>query len=405
MNEHSRYIAGVDIGTTTVRSVVASLDSHNQPTIVGVSQYENTGMKKGIISHLEGPAKAVDESLIELENVSGYQISRASFSINGSHLLSNKVEGMIALASSENRVLESDIERLREVSTIGKIPANRETIDFIPYSYILDGQGGISNPLDMSGSRLEVRANVVSSMIPHQSNIEQIADLADLEVNRIIPSVMAAGRAVLTEKQRESGVAVIDLGATTTGIAIYEDGDLQYLRVIPIGGVNITNDLAICLKITPEIAEEIKLRHAIAGNREQDEDIMVKKGREHYSFNTSEIDEIIQARLEEIFEEVRKEFKRAGFDKQLPSGVVLVGGGANMKNIAEYSKSMLELASQVGEIHLESTVSDEFKKPEYAAAVGLMLEDMRDLPTENRRERAEVSGFGGIFAKIFGKKR
>ncbi|MDO4902061.1 MAG: cell division protein FtsA [bacterium] len=405
MNEHSRYIAGVDIGTTTVRSIVASLDSHNQPTIVGISQYENTGMKKGIISHLEGPAKAVDESLIELENISGYQIGRASFSINGSHLLSNKVEGMIALASSENRVLESDIERLREVSTIGKIPANRETIDFIPYSYILDGQGGISNPLDMSGSRLEVRANVVSSMIPHQSNIEQIADLADLEVNRIIPSVMAAGRAVLTEKQRESGVAVIDLGATTTGIAIYEDGDLQYLRVIPIGGVNITNDLAICLKITPEIAEEIKLRHAIAGNREQDEDIMVKKGREHYSFNTSEIDEIIQARLEEIFEEVRKEFKRAGFDKQLPSGVVLVGGGANMKNIAEYSKSMLELASQVGEIHLESTVSDEFKKPEYAAAVGLMLEDMRDLPTENRRERAEVSGFGGIFAKIFGKKR
>lgn len=406
MNENSRYVAGVDVGTTTVRGVVASLDSHGNPVIVGVSKAENSGMKKGEVSDIKGPSVALDQVLADLDGVSGYRVDGGAISINGAHLLSSKVEGMIALAASENRVFEDEIARLQDVSTLGKIPANREILDFIPYTYILDGQSGISDPLEMTGSRLEVRANVISSMLPQKNNLKHVVDNAEFDAHHFIPSVMAAARAVLNEKQKESGVAVIDLGATTTSVAIYEDGDLQYLRVVPIGGVNITNDLAICLKITPEIAEEIKIRHAIAGEREVHEDIMVKKGREHYSFNTSEIDEIISARLEEIFEEVRKEFVKSGFDKQLPSGVVLVGGGANMKKIAEYSKNMLELASQVGKIRAESAISDDIKKPEFAAAVGLMLEDMDRGPlVDSRHHRRDGEKSGGFFAKLFGKNR
>ena len=406
MNENSRYLTGVDVGTANVRGVIARLDNNKNPIIVAASQAENSGMRKGVMVDVNGPSSVVDRVVADLEKVSGYQINTASISINGSHLLSNKVEGMIALASSDNRVLDDDVDRLQEVATLGKIPANRDILDFIPYSYILDGQGGIADPVEMTGSRLEVRANVISSMMPHLNNIEQMAERADLGVNRILPSVMAAATAVLTEKQRESGVAVIDLGASTTSVAVYEDGFLQYLRVIPIGGMNITNDLAICLKITPDIAEDIKIKHAVAIERESSEEIVVKKGPEHYSFSTSEIDEIVAARLEEIFEEIRRKLKEAGFDKQLPSGAVLVGGGANMKRIAEYSKKMLELASRVGGANIESVTSDEVKRPEYAAAVGLMLEDIEisSRPNSVNYDEGE-SRSGGFFAKLFGKKR
>lgn len=401
MNSDSRYLAGVDIGSTMVRGVLAKVGSDGKPVIVGVSQYENSGMKKGVVSNLNSSAKAIDEAVAVIEKFSGVEVDRATFSINGSHLLSTKVDGTIALTSSENRVTDDDLDRIQEVAALGRVPANRDTLAFIPYDYILDGQSGITDPFEMSGSRLEVRANMVTAMQPHAGNIEKVADQVDMSVNRVLPSVMAAATAVLTEKQIGSGVAVVDLGATTTSVAIYENGDLQHLRVIPMGGDNITNDLAICLKITPDIAEEIKLNHAYAGMRGKNEEIMVKRGSEHYSFNTTEIDEVVDARLEEIFELIRNELKAAGFDKQLPSGVVLVGGGANMKNIATYSKVNLELASQVGEIKIESAVTDEYKKPEFAAAVGLMLEDMQEAPVFEKEE--EIMPARGIFAKIFGK--
>lgn len=401
MNENSRYVAGVDIGTTAVRCVVASLNSDNRPTIVGVGVQENSGMRKGVVSHLSGPAEAIDKALGDAERTSGFQIDQAAFSINGAHILSTKTDGMVAVNSSNGEVSDDDLARIEEVATIGKIPANREILEFIPYSYSLDGQDGISDPLGMRGTRLEVRANVISAMTPHVNNLHQAAENGDVEPAQTIPSVLAAARAVLTEKQKENGVAVVDFGATTTGVAIFEDGDLQFLRVIPLGSVNITNDLAIGLKITPEIAEDIKTKHAMAGIRSEHTDIMVKSGREHYSFNTEQIDEIVDARLEEIFEEIEKTLKEAGCAKQLPNGIVLVGGGANLKGLPAYSKKMLELASQVGEIEVESSISDDIRNPEFAAAVGLMFENIQNVPRETRIEKRH----NGIFAKLFNRNK
>lgn len=399
MNEESRYIAGVDIGTTTVRAVVASLNSDNKPTIVGIGVQDNSGMKKGVVSHLNGPSAAIDQALAEAERTSGFNIDRSAISINGSHILSTQTDGMVAVNSQSGEVSEDDIERIEAVATVGKIPANREILEFIPYSYSLDGQDGISDPHGMRGTRLEVRANVISAMTPHVNNLQQVAENLSLEITQIIPSALASAHAVLTEKQKENGVAVVDFGATTTGVAIFEDGDLQYLRIIPLGSINITNDLAIGLKITPEIAEEIKTKHAIAGRRDEHVDIMIKSGREHYSFSTEQIDEIVDARLEEIFEEIEKILKDTKSAKQLPNGIILVGGGSNLKGIAEYSKNILELASHIGEIETESTISDEIKKPEFAAAVGLMLDNIRNIPRETRREKHHISFFEKIFKK------
>ena len=313
MQEISRYAVGIDIGTTTVRCVVGHIDATTgSPTIVGVGSAPNTGMRKGVVAHLAGPGQAIDTALGEAERMSGYQVDAASISINGAHIHSTKADGMIAVGGADHEINEEDLLRIEEVATLGKIPANREVLEVVPHSYRLDGQDNIKDPIGMTGTRLEIDANVVSALGPHLANLQKSAEMAKVLPHTVTPAVLAASRAVLAENQIENGVAVIDLGGTTTSIAVFEEGDLQYVAVIPLGGSNITNDLAIGLKTDPEIAEKVKLSHASVSSRAAKEDINVKHDGETYSFSTEEIDEIVEARLEEIFDAIHKELKKAG---------------------------------------------------------------------------------------------
>ncbi|MDO4684725.1 MAG: cell division protein FtsA [Candidatus Saccharibacteria bacterium] len=377
MQDTSKYAVGIDIGTTTIRCVVGKLDSETGvPNIIGVGETTNTGMRKGVVSKLDGPSKAIDEALGEAERMSGYQVDMATISINGSHILSTRVDGMIAVSSPGNEITLSDIERVEEVAVTGKVPANRNTIDLVPFSYRLDGQDGIKDPAGMIGRRLELSANVVSALSPHVANLEKVAEKASVHPNAIVPSVIAAARAVLTEQQLEGGVAVIDFGGSTTSIAVYEEGDLQYVSVIPLGGTNITNDLAICLKTDPEIAEQVKLQHGSAVMRDTPKNVTVKHNDEIVEFNTSEIDEIVEARLEEIFEAINKELDKAGRRGKLPNGVVIVGGGASLRKMTEYAKQSLQLAVRKGVPKGFEGVADQLQQPAYAAAIGLMFSDI-----------------------------
>lgn len=376
MQENSRYAVGIDIGTTTIRCVVGHIDgTTGTPTIVGVGKAPTSGMRKGVVAHLSGPASAIDEALGEAERMSGYQVDVATVSINGSHILSTKADGMIAVGAFDHEITRDDLHRIEEVATVGKVPANREVLEVVPHSYSLDGQDNIKDPLGMTGTRLEIRANVISALAPHLHNVQKSAEMAKVDAHTITPSVLAAARAVLQEKQMENGVAVIELGGATTGVAVFEEGDLQHVGIIPLGGMNITNDLAIGLKTDPEVAEKVKLAHASAVPRKDAEGISVKDGSEVLSFTSTDIDEIVEARLEEIFEAVNKELKKAGKAGQLPSGVVLTGGGAQLKHIAEYAKQTLGLAARVGKATGYGGVAEDAEKPAYAAAVGLMLLD------------------------------
>ncbi len=376
MQDTSRYAVGLDVGTTTIRCVVGHIDGvSGTPTIVGVGKAINTGMRKGTVVNLTGPAHAIDEALGEAERMSGYQVDAGTTSINGSHILSTKADGMIAVGALDHEINHEDLARIEDVATTGKVPPNREVIEVVPHSYRLDGQDNIKDPLGMTGTRLEINANVVSVLVPHLQNIQKATDMAKVHSRAVVPSVLAAAKAVVKESQLENGVAVIDLGGATTSVAVFEEGDLQYVGVIPVGGNNITNDLAIGLKTDPEVAEKVKLTHAVAVARQSAEGISMKDGGEIHTFNSSEIDEIVEARLEEIFEAINKELKKAGRAGKLPSGVLLVGGGANMKQIAEYAKSALGLAAKVGKSEGYGGVSEDAKKPEFASAIGLMLVD------------------------------
>lgn len=409
MQEQPRYAVGIDVGTTIIRCVVGHVDpATGTPTIVGVGQAPNSGMRKGTVVNLNGPAHAIDQALGEAERMSGYEVNSATISVNGAHILSTRADGMIAVGTAGQEIVEDDLRRLEDVATTGKVPANREVLEVVPFSYTLDGQGNIKDPIGMSGTRLEINANVVSAMTPYVKNLEKASELATVAPNATVPSVVAAAKAVLTEQQIESGVAVIDLGGSTTGISVFEEGDLQYVGVVPMGGVNITNDLAIGLKTDPEIAEQVKLQHAVALGSRENKSVSVKHDKEVLSFNTEDIDEIVGARLEEIFELINKELKKAGRAGQLPSGVVLVGGTANLKGIAESAKEHLGVAARIGKSSGFGGVADNIDKPEYATVVGLMLVDAEASRVRTQKGHSGPSGTslknaGGFIQGIFSR--
>ena len=411
MQETSRYAVGIDIGTTTVRCVVGHIDeTTGAPTIVGVGAAPNSGMRKGVVVNLNGPAQAIDEALGEAERMSGYQINAATLSINGTHILSTKADGMIAVGGLDHEITSEDLSRIEEVATVGKVPANRQILEVVPHSYRLDGQDNIKDPLGMTGTRLEIEANVVSALAPHLVNLNKAAQMATVTPNSVTPSVLAAARAVVTEQQVENGVAVIDLGGATTSLAVFEEGDLQYVAVIAAGGVNISNDIAIGLKVDPEVAEKVKLKHATASARSNPETITIKHDGQSYDFNSEDIDEIVDARLDEIFEAIEKELKKAGRAGKLPSGVVLTGGTANISGIASLAKQKLGLAARVGKPTGYAGVAEKIDQPQFATVIGLMLSDIQvasgPTPTKKMNSAAgkkAIKQAGGAMTRFFDK--
>ncbi|MDO4746986.1 MAG: cell division protein FtsA [Candidatus Saccharibacteria bacterium] len=413
MDENKRFVTGLDVGTDNVRAVIASVNKSGEIAIVGYNEGKSAGMRKGVPANLAGPAGAIDKMLGDAERMGGYDVRSAYVSINGSTVISTHTEGMIAVGTVEHEINDEDLDRVEGVAVSGRIPANRDVLDVVPLEYALDGQGGIKNPLGMSGARLEMRANVISALTPNCENLKKTTLAADVEALRLIPSPVAAAKAVLTEKQKENGVAVIDFGAATTGIAVYEEGDLQYVGVIPVGSNNITNDLAIVLAIDPDLAEEIKTRF-ITGDFESEKSLAIKVGKNNErTFDRKEVEEVVKARLDEIFAEVRKKLKAAHYDQRLPEGIILTGGGAKMRDIEVFAKQALEAAVKIGIPVVLGGVAESVAKPEFATAVGLAIiaAESGDLATapgkKSKKSHKKPSGSSsnpfGFIKKIFSK--
>lgn len=402
MDETVRYAVGLDVGTENVRAVVASITRDGKVSVVGYNEAKNSGMRKGVPANLAGPSDAVDRMLGEVERMSGYEIHSATVSVNGSQLLTTKTEGMIAVGTSDHEINEEDLMRVEDVAVTGRIPANREILDVVPFGYSIDGGETVRDPLGMTGARLELRANVVSALQPNCDNLIKALEGAKVSVERLVPSVVAAARACLDERQKENGVAIIDMGASTTSVAVFEEGDLQYVGVVPAGSINVTNDLAICLETSVEIAEEIKKRH-VTGAFEDSKDITLKYNREEFTFERERVNEVVQARLAEIFDKVKKELKKAGYEKRLPEGAVLVGGGSKMRDIEVCAKSCLEMSVRLGCPKGLGGVGTSVEKPEYATAVGLMFlaAESDSRPAQGKKQKKSKEG--GFIKNLFKK--
>lgn len=410
MDNDKRFVTGLDVGTENIRAVIASVDKDGHLAVVGYNEGKSAGMRKGVPANLAGPASAIDKMLGEAERMGGYDVRNAYVSINGSSILSTRTEGMIAVGTVEHEINGEDLDRVEDVAVSGRIPANRDVLDVVPLEYALDGQGGIKDPLGMSGARLEMRACVVSALTPNCENLKKATAAADVQAERLVPSVIAAAKAVLSDRQKENGVAVIDMGAATTSVAVYEEGDLQYVGVVPAGSNNVTNDLAIVLAIDPSLAEEIKQRF-VTGNFDTEKSPVIKIGREGKDervFDRKEVEEVVKARLDEIFGEIRKKLKAAKYDQRLPEGIILVGGGAKMRDIDLFAKKSLEAAVKIGTPKGLGGVSDAIEKPEFATAVGLAMlaaEEGQYTPVGGKKAKKglKMPKTPGLLKKLFSK--
>jgi cell division protein FtsA len=377
MQDSSRYAVGLDVGTTQVRVVVGHFEgmSDAKPTIIGVGVEANAGMRKGTVVNLVNTAQAIDKALEAAERMSGHQIHDATVSINGSHVVGMSSKGVIAVG---HEITTEDLDRVEEAATVVQLPANREILEVTPRSYQLDGQDNIKDPVGMNGVRLEVDAHVITALGPHLKNLAKACEMTETRINHSVLSGLAAAKAVVSDQQRENGVVLIDLGGTTTNVIVFEEGDLQHVAVLPVGSNNITNDLAIGLRTDLDVAEKVKLEHAVAvatAHKNASKRAVVKLGKEAHEFEIEDIDDIVDARLEEIFELVQKELKSIGRAAKLPGGIVLTGGGSLLPGVEEYAKQFLKLSARVGKPADYSGVTDDISSPAFATALGLLLID------------------------------
>ena len=370
------YYIGLDIGTTAVRCVVGELAADAQvPTVIGFSRVQNSGMRKGNVAHIEEVAQAVVQAVLEAERMSGREIRHATLNVNGNHVEGVNSKGVVAISSPDRIISLDDRMRVEEAATVVQLPANKEIIQVFAKNYRLDGQENIKDPVGMHGVRLEVDTHILVASTPALKSLEQVLQRAELRASHRTVTSLAAGEAVLDRKMKESGVCVLDIGAATTNLLVIEDGEVEHIAVIPMGGTHITNDLAIGLKTDLDVAELIKIKHATLNKGVAGETSFVVKGQE-LRFDREMMRLIIEARVEEILEFADHELKKIRKSRKLPGGVVLVGGTSKLPGLVDFTKEVMELPARTGSWKHIKRVVDGMDEPEFAPAIGLMMLDM-----------------------------
>jgi len=371
-----QYYVGLDIGTTAVRCVVGELSSDSSiPTVIGFSRVENSGMRKGNVAHIEEVAQAIVTAVQEAERMSGREIHHATVNVNGTHVEGVNSKGVVAISSQDRQIGVEDRMRVEEAATVVQLPANKEIIQVFAKNYRLDGQENIKDPVGMHGVRLEVDTHIVVASTPALRSLEQALQRAELHPSHRTVTSLAAGEAMLDRKMKESGVCVLDIGAATTNLLVIEDGEVEHIAVIPMGGTHITNDLAIGLKTDLDIAELIKIKHATLDKRVTGETSFVVNKQE-MRFDRDMMRLIVEARVEEILEFADHELKKIRRSRKLPGGVVFTGGTSKLPGLADFAKDVLELPARTGSWKHIKRVVDGMDEHEFAPAVGLMLLDM-----------------------------
>lgn len=372
-------IIGLDLGTSQIRTIVAQVQNDNsQPLILGVGSVPSAGISNGVIVDIEDTINAINRSKDEAERIAGIPVEHAFVSVNGRHITSQFSKGVVAVSRADGEISEEDVNRVLNAAQAISIPNNKEIINVISCGYTIDGQEQIKYPAGMNGIRLEVNALLIQGAAPFIKNLEKcVEQRCGIDIDYLVFAPMAASKAVLSRRQKELGVVLVDIGKETTGFTIYEDGNILSAGVIPIGAGHITNDIAIGLRISIDAAEKVKLSYGSALPEDIDKREEVNVGDiypgEEGVFKRKYIAEIIEARVEEIFSMIDTELKKLDKSGMLPAGVVITGGGAKMPGIVALSKKILRLPSQIGYPMEMNGVVDKTDDPSFATAIGLIM--------------------------------
>ncbi len=378
---------GLDIGSSKVCCIVGlHEEGMGMPSIIGVGTAPTTGVRKGSVVDVEETVSSITAAVDEAERISGVPIDRATISIDGAHISSLNSKGVIAVGRADQEITVEDLRRAEEAATAVHLPPNREILQIFPRTYTVDDQAAIEDPVGMKGVRLEVETHIIIGATPNLKNLHRAVYQAGIDIEGQVLVPLAAARAVLTKQQRELGTVLIDIGAGSTGVAVFEEGDVLYSNILPVGSGHITNDIAIGLKTSIEMAEQIKLKYVKAhlDRRNINEKIADPELLGDKVISGRELHRIASARLEEIFELIRAELKKIGRDKMLPAGAIMTGGGAQLKGIEEAAKDLLGLPAQVARPEGYTGMADKIASPAYATAVGLMLENTGHLKNADR---------------------
>ena len=373
----NNIIVGIDIGSHSFYTVVAQKKEDILPQIIGIGFSRASGVRRGVIVDIEEAMQSISESVQAAERMAGVKIEKAIVSIGGSHAFSSQSRGVVAVSRADGEISAEDIDRVIGAAQTFSMPNNREILHVIPREFIVDGEGNIKDPLGMKGVRLEANTLIINGASPYTRNLSRCLNDLDIEVESTVLDTLAASKAVLTKRQKELGVVCVDIGGGTTGVAVYEEGDLLHTSIVPLGGAHITNDIAIGLRIPVEAAESIKLEYGSALASEVTKkdfiDLSYIDNQENGSISRKELCEIIEARLSEIFDLVNKELKKIGKEAFLPGGVVLVGGGAKTPHIVDFAKQKMRLPVQIGFPREVEGIVERVDDPVYATVLGLVF--------------------------------
>ncbi len=376
MPKRDQILVGLDIGTTKICAIVSEVTEDGALNVIGVGSSNSRGLRKGVVVDIESTVESIKKAVEEAELMAAVQINSVYTGIAGSHISGENCKGVVALKKQE--VTREDIQRaIESARTLAVVPHERRILHVLPREFMVDGQEGVREPLGLSGHRLEVNVHVITGAVTSAQNIIKSVNRAGLDVVDIILQPLASSEAVLSQEERDLGVAMVDLGGGTTDLAIFLDGSIRHSAVLPIGGQNLTKDLAIGLLTSQTEAEKIKVQHGIAGtaliNGHQTVEVPSVGDRPARTMTRRDIAEILEPRVEEMFELVRREIARAGYEGMLGAGVVITGGTSLLEGMPDAAEKVLNLPARRGTPAGVGGLRDIVSNPMHATGVGLLL--------------------------------
>lgn len=391
-------IVGLDLGSNMIRIAVGEPGAEGgKPSIIGVGEAPSNGIRRGSIVDVEDAVSSISQALEKAERMTGIPIEHAYVAIGGSNIVTHMTKGVVAVSRADGEISHDDVARAIEAAQASIGPRNQEILHIIPRHFSVDNQTKIKDPVGMNGIRLEVAAHIIEGSQTHISNLTKVIFRTGVDIDDFVLAPLAASTSVLTKRQKELGVVLVDLGGGTTDVAVFEEGELLHTNILPIGASHITNDLAIGLKTSVDVAEKVKLEfgYAVPSEIDKKEEIDLSKlnEQEEQVISRREVAEIIRARMEEIFELVQKELKKVKRDGKLPGGVVLTGGGAKMAGVVDVAKETLGLPAQVGFPKDYASAIEKIDDPAFATSVGLVA---WGADTETRVGKTGFKGFSSV---------
>lgn len=406
--ENKDLVVGLDIGTSKIVALVAELTPEGRINLIGMGSQDSKGLKKGVVVNIEETVHAISRVVQEVELMADCKVKEVYTGIAGNHIKSFNSPGMVAIKDKE--VTQTDVERVIETARAMPIPADQEILHILTQEFIIDGQDGIREPIGMSGMRLEVKTHIVTGAISAAQNIVKCVRRCGLEVNDLVLQPLASSYAVLSEDEKDLGVCLVDIGGGTTDLAVWTQGAIRHTSVMPIAGDQITNDIAMALRTPTREAEDIKCKYGCALSQLADpEDILEVAGvdeRPSRKMSRRALADVIQPRVEELYELIQNELRRAGFEEVLSSGIVITGGTSVMPGMIELGEEVFHMPLRLGLPKYSGSLADVVQNPRFSASFGLLLEAQAQRKrgqkvSETRSVRDVMSRMRTWFAKNF----